>query len=232
MDLSRECTNELKCEYCGKSYKNARAFQVHLCTKKQRILQKNEKRVRYGLYAYNRFNRLSQGKKAEVSYEEFCNSRYYNAFVKFGSYLTNVRPLYTERYIDYVVTSGIKINDWCNDETYQRYVIDLIKKESADVAIQRTIQTMMDWATEKNDSWFNYFDHVNRNVALWNIKDGKISPWVLLNTNKGKSLLSNYDDHELEILYPLIDPDFWAITFKRKPQEVHMVHILAEEYGL
>ena len=73
-----------------------------MCEKKRRHLQKDEKRVRFGHYAFQRFYKLSAGAKKEKTYEDFCNSQYYNAFVKFGSFINNVRPLYPERYIDYV----------------------------------------------------------------------------------------------------------------------------------
>ena len=80
---------------------------VHMCEQKRRALQKNEKRVQLGFYAFTRFYVLCQNVKKEKTYEEFCKSSYYNAFVKFGSFVNNVRPLYPEKYIDYVVTSGV-----------------------------------------------------------------------------------------------------------------------------
>ena len=109
------------CEYCGNSYTREKTLAVHMCQPKRRALQKNEKRVQLGLYAFNQFYKLSAGSKKEKTYEDFCKSPYYNAFVKFGSFVSNVRPLYPERYIDYVVTSGVKLDHWCRDEMYEKY---------------------------------------------------------------------------------------------------------------
>lgn len=232
MDLTNQNSNEMTCEYCGKSFKRKHAFEVHVCTKKQRALQRDEKRVRYGLYAYNRFNRLSAGKKSEATYEQFCNSQYYNAFVKFGSYISNVRPLYPERYIDYVVTSGLKIKDWSKDEVYENYVIDLVKRESAEVAIKRSLDTMIEWAEKNNSEWNHYFDYANSNVAVWNIRDGKMSPWLILNAPKGKNMLSGFDDQQLELIYPIINPDYWINVFKRNSDDLRMINLLSEEFNL
>ena len=42
-----------------------------MCEKKRRWIQKDEKRVRHGLYAFQRFYKLSAGTKKEKTYEEF-----------------------------------------------------------------------------------------------------------------------------------------------------------------
>ena len=93
---------------------------VHMCEKKRRALQKDEKRVQLGYLTFNRFYKLCQRFDGFKTYEQFCNSPYYNAFVKFGSFVSNVRPLYPEKYIDYVVTSGVKLDHWCREELYEK----------------------------------------------------------------------------------------------------------------
>ena len=59
-----------------------------MCEPKRRWLQKDEKRVQVGLYVFQRFYILSAGNKKEKTYEEFVKSSFYNAFVKFGSFVT------------------------------------------------------------------------------------------------------------------------------------------------
>ena len=105
-----------------------------MCEKKRRHLQKDEKRVQLGLYAFQRFYEISMKGKKQKTYEEFCASPYYNAFVKFGSFVNNVKPLYPQKYVDYVVTSGVKLDHWCREEMYEKYAIELIRKEGAETA--------------------------------------------------------------------------------------------------
>ena len=142
-----------KCEYCGASFTREKTLSVHMCEKKRRHLQKGEKHVQIGYYAFTRFYKLSAGSKKEKSYEEFCDSPYYNAFVKFGSWLNNVGPMYVDRYIDWVVTSGVKLDHWCRDELYEKYVNELVLKESMETAVERSIDTMMSWGEEKEAPW-------------------------------------------------------------------------------
>jgi hypothetical protein len=221
------------CEYCNTGYSREKTLAVHMCEKKRRHLQKNEKRVTLGFYAFNQFYKLSAGAKKEKTYEDFCNSPYYNAFVKFGSFINNVRPLYPERYIDHVVTSGVKLDHWCKDELYEKYAIDLIRKEGVETALERSVTTMMEWADENEPApWNHYFQHVSLNRAVWHIKDGKISPWLMLNCKSGKDMLSKFNDEQLGMIYHVLDPEHWAMRFKRQPKDVELVREIVKESNL
>ena len=79
-----------------------------MCEKKRRWLQKDEKRVRYGMYAFQRFYKLSAGTKKEKTYADFVDSQYYNAFVKFGSFISNVKPnCCKEEYINSIISASV-----------------------------------------------------------------------------------------------------------------------------
>lgn len=220
------------CEYCGTGYTKESTLLVHVCEKKRRALQKNEKRVQLGFYAFNQFYKLSAGSKRDKTYDEFCASSYYNAFVKFGSFVSNVRPLYPEKYINYVVTSGVKLDHWCKEEMYEKYALELIKKEGVETALERSVTTMVEWAEENNSVWNHYFFYVNPNRAVWHIKDGKISPWLILNCKSGKDMLSKFNDEQLSMIYHIMDPQHWAMRFKRQPKDVQLVKDVAKESNL
>jgi hypothetical protein len=220
------------CEYCGSGYVRESTLAAHMCEKKRRALQKDEKRVRHGFYAFQRFYKLSAGNKKEKTYEDFCKSPYYNAFVKFGSFISNVRPLYPEKYIDYVVTSGVKLDHWCKEEMYEKYALELILKEDVSTALERSIKNMIEWANDKSAPWNHYFQHVSTNKAVWDIKDGKISPWLILNCASGKDMLSKFNDEQLSLVYHVINPEHWSLRFRRLPNDVQLVKDVAKESKL
>ena len=221
------------CEYCGTGFTREKTLAVHMCQPKRRFLQRGEKRVQLGLIAFNKFYKLSAGSKRDKTYDEFDKSPYYNAFVKFGSFVSNVKPLYPEKYIDHVVTSGVKLDHWCREEMYEQYAINLIKKEGVETALERSVMTMMEWADEQEQApWNHYFKYVSLNRAVWHIKDGKISPWLILNCDSGKEMLSKLNDEQLEIVYPMINPEHWAVRFKRQTSDVQLVKDVARESQL
>tara|TARA_Y100000287_G_C14163603_1_gene326041 strand:+ start:278 stop:967 length:690 start_codon:yes stop_codon:yes gene_type:complete len=220
------------CQYCGAGFTREKTLAVHMCEQKRRALQKNEKRVQLGLYAFNQFYKLSAGSKKDKTYDDFCKSPYYNAFVKFGSFVNNVRPLYPEKYVDYVVTSGVKLDHWCREEMYEKYALELIKKEGVQTALERSVITMMDWADENNSVWNHYFHYVSLNRAIYHIKDGKVSPWLILNCKSGKQMMSKFNDEQLSIIYNVMDPQHWARRFKRQISDVETVKEVVRESNL
>jgi hypothetical protein len=203
-----------------------------MCEPKRRWLQKDEKRVTIGFYAFQRFYKLSAGHKKDKTYDDFVKSSFYNAFVKFGSFVNNVRPLYPEKYIDYVVTSSVKLDHWCREEMYEKYAVDLIRKEGVETALERSINTMSEWA-DKHDSVYNhYFHYVSLNKLTWDIKDGKISPWLVLNCASGKQALGKLNDEQLNMLTNVLDPQHWALRFKRQTSDVELVKQVVKEASI
>lgn len=217
-----------KCEYCGKLFAKEKTLAVHVCEQKRRYLSKDEKHVQAGLLTFQRFYEVAQ-KGKQKTFDEFAASPYYTAFIKFGSFLINTAPIYPERFIDYVVKSGVKLDHWCRDALYEQYVSELIKIEPSDGAIQRSITTMMDWAEKNSAPWEHYFQYVNLNRATHDIKEGLISPWLVLNTKSGKEMLKRMNDEQLEIVSPIIDPQFWMRRFKSLPADVELVKDVIKE---
>lgn len=228
----KPASNLFVCQYCGKGFVKESTLSIHMCEQKRRHIAKNEKHVQLGYQTYVRFFQLTQNAKHIKTYEEFAKSPYYNAFVKFGSFLSNVNPLYPDRYIDYVVTSGVKLDHWCREELYYQYVLDFVKKEPAEVAVERSIKTMIEWAELNNSHWNHYFKYVNLNRAVYDIKDAKISPWLVLNCESGRQMLSKLNDEQLGLIYTVMDPTFWAKRFRTYPADLELVKTVVSEGGL
>ena len=69
-------------------------------------------------------------------------------------------------------------------------------------------------------------------VACQDIKDGKVSPWLILNCKTGKEMLSKMNDEQLQIVYHVINPNHWAMRFKRGVADVELVKEVAKEAGI
>lgn len=218
------------CEYCGNKFTREKTLFVHVCEQKRRALAKTEKHVVIGYDAFNRFFRLVNKNKGDnKTYDEFCKSPYYNAFVKFGSFVSNVNPLYPDKFIDYVISSGVKLDHWCREELYEKYALDLIKTENVETALQRSISHMLDWAEANSAEWNHYFLYVSLSRAVFDIKDGKISPWIILNSKSGRDLLQKLNDEQLAAISNIIDVPFWTSKFKKLPADVELVKQVVKE---
>ena len=220
------------CNHCGKGFMKEKTLVAHMCERKRRALQESEKRVQAGYMAFNRFWTLAQGNKKTKTYEEFCDTAYYNAFVKFGSFINNVDPLYPDKFIDYVIKSGIKLDHWCRDELYERYLYEMIKTEPVESAVQRSIATMMEWADEQSAEFAHYFLYVSLNRAVHDVLNGKISPWIILNSTTGYAMVNNMNDEQLNLIAPAFDVQYWSRRFKEVPADVALVKEICAEVGI
>ena len=220
------------CVHCGKSFMKSKTLVSHLCERKRRALQKDEKRVQAGFYAFNRFWQLTQNSKKPKTYDEFADSSYYNAFVKFGSFINNVNPLYPDRFIDYVIKSGTKLDHWCRDELYYRYLYEMLKTEPVEAAVQRSLATMMEWADEQNANFAHYFNYVSPNRAVRDILDGKVSLWLILNSSAGKRMIQNLNDEQLNLIAPAFELPYWLKRFRELPADVELVNEILKEVGI
>jgi hypothetical protein len=220
------------CIHCGKSFMKEKTLYAHMCEQKRRAMQENEKRVQAGFMAFNRWYQLTQGNKKPKTYEDFCKTAYYNAFVKFGSFINNVMPLYPEKFMDFVIKSGVKLDHWCRDELYETYLYEMIKVEPVEAAVQRSIQHMMEWGDTSGAQFNHYFNYVNFNRAVHDIRNGKISPWVMLNCKSGKQMLQNFNDEQLELIAPAFDLPYWLKKFKSVPADVMLVEEICREAGI
>lgn len=221
-----------KCVHCNKKFVQQKTLVAHMCERKRRALQKDEKRVQAGYMAFNRFWQLTQNSKKPKTYDEFADSSYYNAFVKFGSFINNVGPLYPDKFVDYVIKSGVKLDHWCRDELYEKYLFEMLKVEPVESAVQRTIKTMMEWGDENNAKFEHYFRYVSLNRAVRDILNGHISLWVVLNSKSGQQMIKNMNDEQLNLIAPAFDLPYWMRKFKEVPADVALVKEICKGVGI
>ena len=92
---------------------------------------------------------------------------------------------------------------------------------------------MMEWADEQEQApWNHYFLHISLNRAVWHIKDGKISPWLVLNCKTGKEMLGKMNDEQLNMIFHIMDPTHWAMRFRRQSSDVELVKEVVKESKL
>ena len=65
-----------------------------------------------------------------------------------------------------------------------------------------------------------------------NIRNGKISPWLILNCSSGKDLLNKFNDDQLNIIAPAFDLPWWLRKFKSVPADVALVKEICKEAGI
>jgi hypothetical protein len=232
---SKTITLSHTCKYCGKEYSRESVLAAHLCEKKRRWQQENEVGVRLGLNSYLRFYELTQGSAKLKTYEDFVNSPYYNAFVKFGRHLVSIRAINISSFTDWLLNNNKKLDHWCKDSLYSEWLSEYIKRESVQDAMERALREMQDYAElhpELKNGFNDYFRYGNGNRICQHISTGRISPWVVYNCDTGIAFLDSLTEDQIEIVMPWLDPDIWQRKFKDYMGDTEWAKHILNQAGL
>jgi len=220
------------CEFCKKSFSKESTLAVHMCEKKRRWFNREEKYVRIGHNAYRMFYQLQFPGKTLPTYEKFMNSRQYIDFTKFGKYIIDLNVIRPESFIEFVIKMALPIRDWQAPHVYERYVREISKKETPIAALERNILLMEQWAQDTGEPWIDFFKKINSNLAVSWIRNGRISPWIIYTSKSANDLFIRMNDEQLSLIKEYIEPSFWKAKVKLNKEDVAWLKKELEGVGL
>jgi hypothetical protein len=229
--MTNESSPSFKCRYCEKLFRKESTLAAHLCEQKRRWQQETETGVQFGLRAYLKFYETTQGSARLKSYEDFVNSPYYNAFVRYGRHLVAIRAVNSDSFTAWLLKNNKKLDHWCKDSLYEQWLLEYVRKESVQDALERGLGEMQNYADNNPDlaDYRHYFMFGNVNRIMHHICSGRITPWTLFNCKTGVEFLDNLTGDQVEIIMPWIEPDVWQKRFHDYTADVEWAkHILAE----
>ena len=223
--------SEFSCEFCSRSFQRETTMIKHLCESKRRWQDKDLPGNRIGFQSWVEFYKKNTTSKKPKTYVDFVKSAYYIAFVKFGHYCIGIKCINVNRYANWLLKNQIKIDSWCSDTNYNKFLIQFLKEEDALDAIARSIETTIALAKEEKIQSKDYIRYGNRNRVCHLITNGKISPWMLYHSESGVDFLGNLDEGQQRLIMDYINPEQWAIKFKRNTEMVAQVKELLDAAG-
>ena len=205
--------SEVKCGYCNKVFRKESSLLTHRCETKRRHEEKSERGVQIGFYAYTRFYQLMHISGQQKSHNDFIDSPYYKAFVKFGRHAIGIRAINPEAMVDWLLKNNKKLDYWCKEQFYTDFLEEYLKVEPVADALTRAIEYSITWAEEKNMPAHDVLRYGNANALVFAVTTGRISPWVIYNSESGQKFLSTLDVSHISMVWPYIDSDAWQKKF-------------------
>jgi hypothetical protein len=212
--------SEFSCEFCNRSFQRETTMMKHLCENKRRWQDKDQPGNRIGYQAWVEFYKKNTASKKPKTYVDFTKSAYYIAFVKFGHYCVDIKCINVIRYADWLLKNQIKIDSWCSDTNYTKFLIDYLKTEDPLDAIARSIETTMIISKDSGIETKDCLRYANRNKLAYAVTTGKISPWMLYQSESGVKFLEDLDESQQKMIIDYINPEQWAIKFRRNNEMV------------
>jgi hypothetical protein len=203
-----------KCKFCDKEFARENTLAVHMCEPKRRHNQQNETGVRLGFQTYIKFFEMTQGSSKTKTYEDFSNSPYYKAFVKYGWYCVSIRAINIPRFTEWLLKNNKKLDNWTKDSLYGEYLHEYLRVEAVNDALARAIEFSIEWADKNDSPPHDCLRYGNTNALCFAITTGRLSPWVIYNSESGQKFLSELNQEQIAIVWPFIDADYWNRRFK------------------
>jgi hypothetical protein len=203
-----------------------------LCEQKQRWQNKDQKGNRLGFQSWLQFySKNSMSKKKNKTYEEFIKSPYYIAFVKFGNYSSDVNVINVSRYVDWLLKENIKLDNWTTDSTYTKFLIDYLRHEDPYDAIHRGVESCIKLSETDRIQPHDVLRYGNTNRICLEITKGKISPWLLYQSDSGVQFLDKLNADHVKIINDYINPEQWALKFHREPELAKAINDTLKQAG-
>lgn len=219
------------CEFCGRSFIRESTVLKHICEYKHRWLEKDRPSNRIGFQAWIQFYKKNSASKKNKTYEEFIKSAYYAAFIKFGMYCVDANVINVSRYADWLVKNQIKIDTWNTDTNYTKFLVEYLRVEDPLDAIHRSIETCIELTIDQSILSKDVLRYANKNRVCFQITKGKISPWMLYHSESGLEFLASIDSTQQKMIMDYINPEQWAIKFKRNSDSVTQVKEILSTAG-
>jgi hypothetical protein len=217
------------CEFCNRTFLRESTIAKHICEYKHRWQEKDKRGNQIGFQGWLHFYKNNTASEKKRTYLDFIKSSYYTAFVKFGSYCVDANVLNVQRYIDWLLKNKIRIDVWNTDSSYTKFLIEYLRSEDPLDAIHRSVETTMNMAVEQKLLAKDLLRYGNKNKICYAVTTGKISPWMLYQCDSGIQFMNTLDQSQVKLIIDYIDPEKWAIKFKRDPEIVKSVKEILHE---
>ena len=218
------------CEFCNRDFIKESTLIKHVCENKRRYNDRDKVANRIGFSSWVQFYKR-HSRKQKHDYMDFAKSAYYSAFVKFGHYCHEAHVLSPSNYIEWLLKEKVSIDHWNRDTHYTRFIVDYLKTEDPLDAIARSIETTVQLAELDKVKTKDVWRYGNRNRICFEITKGKISPWMLFHSDSGVEFIEKLDATQQKLILDYINPEQWAIKFKRSSDIIPEVKQLLKAAG-
>jgi hypothetical protein len=124
-----------------------------------------------------------------------------------------------------------KIDHWCSDNIYTEYLVEYLRVETVADALARAVEYSMRWAEETGNPAHDWMRYGNSNALCYAVTAGRISPWVIYNSESGQKFLSELTTEQVAMVWPYIDSDAWQKKFVNYPADKEYAKEILKQAG-
>ncbi len=220
-----------QCTFCEQRFHLETRFMKHRCKQMQRD---EEFRTTNGQAAWQHYQKWMKAYRRTVPKSSaFLHSKFYNSFIRFAKFVKKVHLPDPELFIKLMKDKEISPTIWHDDQVYALYLEFLDRRAPPIKQAQITINTLFDFATERECDVSDIFNVLTSNEVIHLLRQRRLSPWILLNSTKfTQFFINNVVGEERIIMESIIRPDYWSEKFSTCPEDVERMKLYVAELSL
>lgn len=223
--------NNLTCAFCEKQFVREKNYLKHKCEtmKRYELFDTVD-----GQFAYIAFNNWRKMKKfAPVSVEIFASSRYFNSFIRFAEYSRTQSIPDRIGYIKIMTEKDLLPFFWCDYDVYDFFIKQFDESCPVDKKIEISIDTLEELAERYECSVPELFGKISAIELLKLVTARRLTPWLLLPSQKFKYFLLHLATSEERMLFnSFVDFPKWKQQFDANPELVNTIRALNTQLGI
>ena len=220
-----------QCKFCHTRFVHEDRFMKHHCKQMKRD---EEFRSVLGQQAWAFYqNWMKAHRRMVPAAKSFIHSKYFNSFLRFATFSNKVHLPDTSAFIWLMKDKDILPTIWTNDQVYSMYLEFMDRKVAPKRHAEITINTLFDLADEHDCEVSEIFDHLTPNEVIMLLRSRRISPWLLLKSDKFKDFFMKATSQEERIIMEtIIRPPYWTKKFAANPDAINAMLLYVAELKL
>ena len=220
-----------ECRFCHQRFIHESRFIAHHCKqmKRDETFRTTEGQAAWLYYQswMKAYRRIVPNSKA------FLQSKFFSAFVRFARFVKKTHIPDIDIFIHMMKEHDISPMLWTNDQVYTLYIEHLDYKISPSKHAEITVNTLLKIADAAECDVGNVFNILHPNELIQLVRERRLSPWLLLHSDKFKEFFANSTSIEERIvLETIVRPSFWKKRFLDNPNDVKRMRIYLKELNL
>lgn len=241
MSSKRQCHAQVidlnkphQCEFCKQTFAKEHTLIQHVCEPKRRHQSRDLPQVKQAFVYYHILHACLNPrlKHQPRTYAEFTQSGMWSQLVKFATWCEEQEAQEVEQFVSWLCDQNYVIHAWCDRIKYDEFLANLIKTESMEQAVCRSLKHIQTWHEASGHVMQEFFQraHVSQ-ICRW-ISQGKISGWLLYNSQSAVYFLERCSPEQLQIVQTHVPITFWKVKFLREKDQAEVVKLTLMEAGL
>ncbi len=197
------------CKWCHKVYLRENAYMAHECKQMKR---EAELKTPIGQAAFDYYQTwMREKKRHSFSPASFLASNYFRTFINFVNFTKQVKLPLPDKFIKLMVQRDYPPTMWINDEVYSQYIGFLDSNIDPMDQVALSIQTLLAYTDKVDIDICDVFEAINPNELIQMVRIRRVSPWLLLFSQKFKQMwVDRLSDEQQSIMESLIQPEYWG----------------------